>query len=787
MRERGTRESAIFRLAADNVRTFAEDFARRMARPEEVLTRRRFEHLFSPREDGSTRMREAEFNTDHISGYIAKGIDIDASLRRKLVLGRQLLLQYGPAWHTRFVNLYLTTLESAVVMYWPGKPWGLAVSAWEANAKLALSAPPGDPVLVLDESRPPPRGTHWSELYYDYGVNSWMVSVTEPIYLGDRYLGSVGHDVLLQSLIDRTIHNRLAGTYNMILREDGRLITHPRYMDAIQAQSGALTVAQTGDPNLSRIYRSIRERAGNQVILTNEPDAEYLAVTRLEGPGWYLVTVFPRAIVTSRALQTARLILLLGALALVLEIAILYVVLKRQVAEPLGQLAAAAKRVGAGRLDLALEEHSRDEIGLLTRSFNTMSRELRTRQEALNEHAAHLSDLNERLQQQLSERERMEREVAQQREQLYQSEKLNALGSLLAGVAHELNNPLSVVVGRAIMLEETVADERHRGALGKLRAAAERCTRIVRTFLAMARQQQPQRVGVDIGTIIDSALEVVGYGLRSDGIELIRDIAPDLPELQADPNQLTQVLTNLLLNAHHALLEQAGRRQIELHASAHGFPERLCLKIRDSGPGIPAALRSRIFEPFFTTKPVGTGTGLGLPVSRGMIEAHGGSINVESPAEGGTQFTIWLPAGPPADPRAGAVVAAPRDTAGARILVVDDEPEVAQMLAEIVAGAGHIADIASNGREALERITQHRYQVVLCDLRMPEMDGTELFERICQAHSALGARVIFVTGDTLSENARRFLEQARRPTIEKPLVPDEVRKVVAELLAGDRA
>ncbi len=461
--QRRVRESTVFTLARNNLEAFADAYRREYRlQLQEIGTtgpRIRFDELFETREDATTRVRERVFEEIGISGFIGKHVPIDDELRRRLVVAVDVLAQYGPAWRSRFANLYTITAENAVLMYWPDQPWALNASDWEIHAKLALAVNNRDGIIVVGEKdQPKPEHSEWSDLYFDYGINEWMVSTIEPVTAGDRYLLSVGHDILLSELFERVLSSDIEGTYNLIFREDGLLIAHPRFMEAIQAQSGALSIQDAGDDHLGRIFELARQTQPNQVIVDNDADDEFLAVTRLHGPGWYLVTVYPQAIVASRAFETARLILVLGAAALLLEIAILYWVLNKQVANPLRGLIGATKRVASGQFDANLDVRRNDEIGQLARSFNVMAQEIEAREATLNERSVTLADLNAQLAHELEERKRAEEEIARQRDALHQSEKLNALGGLLAGIAHELNNPLSIVIGRSMMLEEKLRD-----------------------------------------------------------------------------------------------------------------------------------------------------------------------------------------------------------------------------------------------------------------------------------------------------------------------------------------
>lgn len=379
----------------------------------------------------------------------------------------------------------------------------------------------------------------------------------------------------------------------------------------------------------------------------------------------------------------------------------------------------------------------------------------------------------------ITDKKRSEAELARQRDALYQREKLAALGSLLAGVSHELNNPLSVVVARAVLLEEQ-GDPATRSAAQKIRSAAERCARIVRTFLAMARQQRPERGPVALNDVVVAALDIAGYAIRTSSIELSLDFGRDLPPVQGDADQLHQVLLNLLINAQQALSDRPAPRRVRVTTRHDAAAHTLTATVADNGPGIAPALRPRIFEPYFTTKPTGVGLGVGLAVSQGIVEAHGGTLAVDCPRDGGSVFTITLPADETGT-RAAARAAAEPEVGCRTVLVVDDEAEIRDTLAEILAGACHEVVSASSGREALERMAARRFDVILTDIRMPDLDGRALYEEIERRWPDQAQRVAFVTGDTLASALSDFVSASGRPVVEKPFLPGEVRRVVAEL------
>ncbi|MDM0008177.1 PAS domain-containing protein [Variovorax sp. J22G73] len=388
----------------------------------------------------------------------------------------------------------------------------------------------------------------------------------------------------------------------------------------------------------------------------------------------------------------------------------------------------------------------------------------------------------------ITEKKRSAEELARQREALHQREKLAALGSLLAGVAHELNNPLAVVVARAVLLEEQ-GDANTRAMAAKIRVAAERCARIVRSFLGMARQQPPERGPVALHEVVAAALDMTAYAMRTSGVEVVLDEAGDLPPILADADQIHQVLLNLLINAQQALQDQPPPRRIRLRTRHDAAANRVCVTVSDNGPGIPPALRTRVFEPYFTTKPTGIGTGVGLAVSLGIVEAHGGELTVDSPAGGGAVFDMALPVGDPHETAGGAGAVAPAPVKAKasmrrhKILIVDDETEVRETLAQILAGTRHRVVAVRSARDALRHMAQEPYDAILTDMRMPDLDGRALYREIERRWPDQAGRVVFVTGDTLSAVLNEFVSASGRPVIEKPFLPSEVRRVVAQVVA----
>ena len=389
----------------------------------------------------------------------------------------------------------------------------------------------------------------------------------------------------------------------------------------------------------------------------------------------------------------------------------------------------------------------------------------------------------------LSERHSALEQIEQQREVLRQSDKLTAMGSLLAGVAHELNNPLAIVMGRASLLESKCEDQPElRADAQRIREAAERCGRIVRTFLNMARSRPTQRSPVALNDMVRAATDMLQYGYRSHGIDLDVVLAEALPVVTADADQIGQVVMNLLVNAQQALGAVEGARQVVVQTGLEPRRDtrepRVWLRVADNGPGVSDALRPRVFEPFFTTKPEGIGTGLGLAVSRSIARDHGGELTLEPASRGGgASFRLSLPiSGMAQEDTVPSEVPEPGPSLQARILVVDGETELASLMRDMLEGAGYEVATAESGAVALALLASARFDAIVSDLRMPDMDGAALYREVALNHAALARAMLFVTGDTLSPGAAEFLKSARCAALDKPFTKAALLDKVAALL-----
>jgi PAS domain S-box-containing protein len=386
-------------------------------------------------------------------------------------------------------------------------------------------------------------------------------------------------------------------------------------------------------------------------------------------------------------------------------------------------------------------------------------------------------------------------------QQLRQSEKMSALGQLVAGVAHEVNNPLAVVMGNAQLLARNGdLPEKTRGEILNILRESERAAKIVRNLLMFSRKSDPQLGPVNLNHLVRSVMDSRSQEAGEHLIELIVHLSDHLPRTMADASQLEQVLSNLLGNAIHALAGQPHEKRISIrteHSATHVW-----ITVADNGPGIPKEIMSRIFEPFFTTKKVGKGTGLGLTISYSIIEAHHGKMWVDSEPGQGAKFTIQLPLVPckdeAASPDGTDCVRASLTAIGSnygngngaghhRLLVVDDEPGLLDIISEVLSNPTTSVDKASNGREAIRQIEANRYDMIVSDMRMPDMDGEQLYAALRERRDPLSCRMLFLTGDTVSPGTRAFLEKSGNRWLSKPFNVTDLERTVGEILRTQRS
>ena len=382
----------------------------------------------------------------------------------------------------------------------------------------------------------------------------------------------------------------------------------------------------------------------------------------------------------------------------------------------------------------------------------------------------------------VSERRKLEDQGRDLSHQLLQAEKMATLGQTVSGVAHELNNPLATILTWAERLSARGGDASTRRGLETILSEAERAAKIVRNLLTFARKRNTTRALVDVNGIIRDTLSLRAYEQRVSNITVLEALAGGLPTVFADPHQVKQVLLNLVINAEQAMLAAHGRGTMVVRTWHDDAAEMVLVEISDDGPGVPDEVQSKVFDPFFTTKAVGKGTGLGLTIAYAIVQEHGGQIGVTS-SDSGASFAVSLPSvAGPRRPTAPLVPAPPHAAAGLTVLVVEDEPALAAAVSDALRDAGYRVLHAADGQEALERVKTQPFDLVICDLKMPRLDGPSFYRILARQKPALARHVVFVTGDVAGTEAERFLIETGCRWLPKPFRLNDLLRVAQEVL-----
>jgi len=385
----------------------------------------------------------------------------------------------------------------------------------------------------------------------------------------------------------------------------------------------------------------------------------------------------------------------------------------------------------------------------------------------------------------VSARKRLEEQSRDLYHQLLQAEKMAALGQTVSRVAHELNNPLGTITMWAERLVERAGDDKARYGLEIILGETERAARIVRPLLTISHKRQSTRMMVDLNDVVRGTLALRAHEPAARDIVVTEALADGLPEIFADGHQVKQVILNLVINAEQAMLASRGRGSLLVRSWHEAERKSVVLEVTDDGPGIAEELQARVFDPFFTTKEAGKGTGLGLSVAYAIVQEHGGRIWLSSQNGAGASFFVELPiAGDALQPRKPAQAPISLDMfKGLRVLVVEDEPALAVAVSEALADAGFVVDRAGDGEEGLTQLAQSTYDLIICDLQMPRIDGMQFYRAMAAATPALARRVIFVTGAVAGTDAERFLDETGCRWLAKPFRLGDLLRAARDALA----
>lgn len=519
-----------------------------------------------------------------------------------------------------------------------------------------------------------------------------------------------------------------------------------------------------GGIEIGRTGRAIIRTADGLVLQDGArppPAGELLsASSELKRQAWTVVVEAPAEDFLGPLRGVRDAALLTSLLGLLVLIGLLFWVV-RSITRPIAELATAARLIGRGELSHRVGYAGQDELGSLAGAFNEMAEGLETNRK-----------LNAQLQ-----------------SQLIQAEKLSAVGQLISAVAHELNNPLGAISGYVQIAMLDPLPPRMKKDLQHVFNNVLRCRKVVENLLFFVRQSRHERKRVDLNECVRSALELLEYRLKkTEDVKVVAQLAERPPEVVGDFQQIVQVLVNLVSNACDAMqgvVRYPEGKRLVLRTCSEG--DAAVMLIEDNGPGIPPELRDRIFQAFFTTKEAGRGTGLGLSICKQIVEEHGGDVSFTTREGKGTTFRVELPAGREEEFERLELPDEPvqyEPVPGKRILVADDEKDIAELIARLLVEDGDEVEIALHGSEAVARVERERYDLVISDMEMEAAKGQDLFAKMIERDGAAGGRILFVTGDVLNPKVLEFLSRTGCAYLVKPFDIHELRQTVRRMLAG---
>ncbi len=800
--QRGKRESEIFKLTSDNLLRFKNEFLFQYAENPKSDFSDWFSSHMEVHSDGTLRSHAQYFNgvwtekrtfEKGIGIVMAPGINLTKEIQRRMGISYQLLLRYGSAWHSRFANLWFVAPEKISLTYWPEIPWSLNISAehdWDAEEWF----------YNTNKRNDPQRDIVWTGLYFDSPANHWMISAALPIDIGGQQIGTIGTDIESDDLFDRTLSDSLIASYSIILGHDGRIIVHPHKMAEIEKDHKAkLSVDSAQDEQLFTIFNKVKSSPSFPAIIDNIGNDEFIAVTKIEGPDWYLISVYSKSIFKDKIAKNAYFMIAIGFSSLLVALFLIYIVVHKKVAQPLGLLTETIND-----FDALTETHSEstkslsnieilqsrsDEVGLLVRSFIEMGSRLKTVYQEIEKAKEHL-----------------EEEVASRTQSLIKAKEAaeaanQSKSDFLANMSHELRTPLNVILGFSRLMERdpSISPDQLE-SLRLIHRSGDHLLVLINDVLDMSKIESGKIAfnpeTFDLFYLLEGIEIMFRQRATDKGLFFDLEKSIDVPQhIRTDRGKLRQILFNLLGNAinytdhGHIVLkvskidESSIANSVEQLALVENSATWVRFELIDTGIGIDQKDIGLIFNQFFqgSQKTVkSSGTGLGLTISQRFVDVMGGYLHVKSEKGKGSTFWFDLPvqAPDPADIVEAEILSRPiglaPDQPQYRILIIEDHEESRLVLSKLLEAVGFNVKAAVDGKSGIDAVLSFHPDIVLMDIRLPVIDGLTATQRIKTTEIGRTIPVIALTAHAFEQQRLEILAAGCDDIIRKPYEETEL-------------
>jgi signal transduction histidine kinase/CheY-like chemotaxis protein len=717
--------------------------------------------FYQRKADGTLRSRP-QFFDGHLTAsgrwvygmgsYVGQAEKVEPSEMKALTAAFSVVSDFGQAAHSDYDNFYFFTPGATrLVMFGPDRPDRLMFYRQEAPGTLDISKeemvnitlPVNDPARAT-------RCTNLQHLIQDTQGRRLATACLTPAYVDGRYVGSFGSSIELTGFLLNAVKTTLPGASNLVITGKGELIAYPGFATPGQASEKTIR-AYEQRLGLSSLVEAIRKDGHDHGVITSPDGAQIVAYGQLRGPDWYLLLTYPKAAVTTSAARTASWVLLMGGLAALAQTGLVVALARRTIVQPLSRLAASCEPDARDRPDVRDVEGRDDEIGVLALA-------LRSEREKSEEVLASLED---RVRERTAELERANTEKSR----------------FLANMSHELRTPLNGVIAISETLAAQQRTERTRELAELIVSSGRLLEQVLTDILDFSKieagQIQLAHESFQLAAVVRRIAELHRAAAEAKGLDLRWSVSPEADGAFAgDQVRLTQVLSNLLSNA----VKFTDTGTVSLRVKAQGG--KICFEVTDSGIGFDDEVKARLFHRFeqadASIRRRFGGTGLGLAISRSLVELMGGTVDVESKPGEGSVFTVLLPL-----PRAQAVATpdaepdeAMIDISGCRVLLAEDHPTNQKVVQLILQSVAVDPVIVENGALALERLKAERFDVVLMDMQMPELDGlsaTVLLREFERANGLPRTPVIMLTANALDEHVRASHDAGADQHLSKPI------------------